>query len=510
MIRRTIVWILGDQLLGHHPALQLAEDEDGRAQVAVVLVESRRRLEKRPYQRKKLVLLLSAMRHYAAELRERGYQVQSVQAQTFERGLAQVVAEWRAERLLCLAASDRSGRRFQNGRLQRALPIPVQVLPNSQFLTATYDPYPAPEPGKRYVMEYFYRHMRRHFDVLMDGDEPVGGRWNYDRENRLPLPKDVDPPAVIAFEPDDVTRQVLQEVAAFDGALGTVQGFDLAVTRAEAQRAADDFFNRRLVDFGPYEDAMSGRHHYLYHSNLSAYLNLGLLEPMELIRRAEQAFAAGDAPINSVEGFIRQILGWREYIYWQYWRLGDDLVASNFWGANRPLPGFFWDGQCDMNCLGHVVRRAMDSGYNHHIERLMILCNFALLAGLAPLEVNEWFLSTSIDAYEWVMTPNVLGMGLNADGGLVATKPYIASANYINKMSDYCGDCRYDHKQRTGEDACPFNTLYWSFLIRHEETLRANPRLGPNVLGLRYLDQDERAAVQESAGRFLARLDATS
>jgi deoxyribodipyrimidine photolyase-related protein len=353
-------------------------------------------------------------------------------------------------------------------------------------------------------MEYFYRKMRRHFDVLMDGDQPFGGQWNYDRENRRPLPKDAqDPPPVITFEPDQVTSQVIKNVETIKMGTGTADDFDLAVTREQALRAADDFFNRRLVNFGPYEDAMSSQHDYLYHSNLAVYLNLGLLEPMELIQRAEQAYAVGDAPINSVEGFIRQILGWREYIYWQYWRLQDDLMASNFWGANRRLPRFFWDGRCDMNCLHHVIQRALQNGYNHHIERLMVLCNFALLAGLEPMEVNEWFTSLYVDAYDWVMAPNVLGMGLNADGGLVATKPYIASANYINKMSDYCQDCRYDHKQRAGDDACPFNVLYWNFLIEYEETLRANPRLGPNVLSLRHLDDAERTAVQRTAQRFL-------
>jgi deoxyribodipyrimidine photolyase-related protein len=312
---------------------------------------------------------------------------------------------------------------------------------------------------------------------------------------------------MIAFEPDDETRRVMHEVDQMDGGIGATEGFNLAVTRKDALRAAEDFFKLRLADFGPYEDAMSSQHRYLYHSNLSAYLNLGLLGPMELIQMAEAAYAAGTAPVNSVEGFIRQILGWREYIRWQYWRLGDQLLASNFWDAQRPLPDFFWAGQCDMYCLGRVIQRAIETGYNHHIERLMILCNFALLAGLEPREVNAWFLGTYIDAYEWVMAPNVLGMGLHADGGLVATKPYIASANYINKMSDFCQSCRYDHKRRAGDLACPFNRLYWHFLIQHEETLRANPRLGPNVLGLRYLDEDERTAVQESANRFLARLD---
>jgi deoxyribodipyrimidine photolyase-related protein len=215
----------------------------------------------------------------------------------------------------------------------------------------------------------------------------------------------------------------------------------------------------------------------------------------------------GQAPINSVEGFVRQILGWREYIYWQYWRLMPDLMESNAWAAQRPLPQFFWTGQTEMKCLRHAIHRAIDTGYNHHIERLMLLCNYCLLAGIRPKAVNDWFLSFYVDAYEWVMAPNVLGMGLNADGGLVATKPYIASANYVNRMSDYCRGCRYDQRQRTGQDACPFNFLYWSFLLENEATLRANPRLGRNVLGLRYLDSDEREAVRLQAQAFLDGLE---
>jgi deoxyribodipyrimidine photolyase-related protein len=264
---------------------------------------------------------------------------------------------------------------------------------------------------------------------------------------------------------------------------------------------------QRLASFGPYEDAMSSQHPVLYHSLLSPYLNIGLLEPLDLIEAVQQAYHQGQAPINSVEGFVRQILGWREYVCWQYWRLMPGLMEANAWDAQRPMPQLFWDAQTEMNCLRHAIGRAIQTGYNHHIERLMLLCNFCLLAGIHPATVNDWFLTFYVDAYEWVMAPNVIGMGLNADGGLIATKPYIASANYINRMSDYCQPCRYNQKQRTGEDACPFNFLYWGFLLNHEATLRANPRLGRNVMGLRHLDADERRAVRCQALEFLDGLD---
>jgi deoxyribodipyrimidine photolyase-related protein len=227
---------------------------------------------------------------------------------------------------------------------------------------------------------------------------------------------------------------------------------------------------------------------------------------MQLINATLDAYNAGNAPVNSVEGFIRQVLGWREFMYWQYHRLMPDLPQHNAWNASRDLPDWFWSGKTALNCLHHVITRTIDYGYNHHIERLMVLTNFFVLAGIEPRQVLDWFNAAYIDAYDWVMHPNVMGMGLNADGGIIATKPYIASANYINKMSDYCKGCQFSPKHRTGSDACPFNFLYWSFLLTHEETLRANPRFGPNVLGLRYLDDEERSQVSRQASGFLAKL----
>ncbi len=357
-------------------------------------------------------------------------------------------------------------------------------------------------------MEHFYRAMRRQFGLLMEANgKPTGGQWNFDKENRKPLPKDLSLPVIPRFPPDQITLDVMEEIKATGVGFGELTGFDLAVTHEQAQEAFEDFLSHRLARFGPYEDAMSRDHATLFHSVLSPYLNLGLLEPLELAKAAEAAYQSSKAPINSVEGFIRQIIGWREYIYWQYWRLMPSLMDENYWEANQALPVWFWTGQTEMNCLQQILSRVVEQGYAHHIERLMVLSNFSLLAGLDPQAVNDWFTSGFIDAYEWVMAPNVLGMGLNADGGLIATKPYIASANYINKMSDYCQPCKYDRKKRTGPTACPFNTLYWNFLIQHEATLRANPRLGRNVLGLRYLDEGERQTVVKQADEFLTTLN---
>ncbi len=507
---RATAWILGDQLTFDHPALAAAEATAGREQMRVVLIESAARVRQLPYQRKKLVLLFSAMRHFAEALRGRGYQVDYLRAASFTAGLRQHVAAWEPERIFCMAASEFDARRWQEAALAGEVGRPVTVLPNTQFLVGS-PPSPwreTPLPrSARVVMETFYRAMRRQFGVLMTpAGEPVGGRWNFDTENRKPLPRGAQPPQRITFPPDTITRQVIAELDAAGHGVGSAAGFNLAVTHEQAAAALDDFIRHRLPLFGPYEDAMAAGHDVLYHSALSPYVNIGLLSPLQMIRAAEDAHNAGAAPINSVEGFVRQVLGWREYIYWQYWRLMPDLRTANSWAATRPLPAMFWDGETEMRCIRHVVRRVLATGYSHHIERLMIVCNFCLLAGVEPAAVAEWFLACYVDAYDWVVLPNVIGMGLNADGGQTATKPYIASANYIQKMSDYCAGCRFDPKRRLGPDACPYNFLYWNFLIEHEAALRANPRLGPAVLGLARVGEAERAEIRQGAERFLGAL----
>lgn len=499
------VWILGDQLLRSHPALIAAERLVERSQIQVVLIESEQRKARLPYHRKKLVLLISAMRHYAEELRNAGYTVEYLRAPTVLEGLRQHQALHRPERILTMAAAGYRGRQLQQ-RLSDLLGLPVDVQPNTQFLCGRFNPFPKPE--KKVILETFYRAMRRQWGLLLDAQgEPIGGAWNFDRENRKPLPRGglaIPPP--LRFTPDATTAQVMREVAALPRGVGSVDGFDLAVTREEAERALEDFLHHRLPTFGPYEDAMSRSNAVLFHSMLSPYLNIGLLDPLDMARRAEQAYRDGHAPLASVEGFIRQIVGWREYIYWQYWQQMPDLLTANGWGFTRAMPRLFWDAATPMNCLRTVVSRVIELGYCHHIERLMVICNFCMLAGIDPAAVNEWFLSFYVDAYEWVVSPNVIGMGMNADGGQTATKPYIASANYIHKMSDYCAGCRYNPKLRTGADACPYNFLYWNFLLEHEQTLRANPRFGPAVLGLNHLTPEERSAIRTQAARFLEEL----
>ena len=502
------VWIPGDQLLLEHPAIAAAEKEFGREGLEVVIVESLARRNRLPYHRRKSVLMLSAMRHYAEELRRLGYRVDYRRAATIGAGLSSYLAERGHPspfKFLTMAASEYSARRLQNELLPALLDVEIEVLPNTQFLSERFNPVPA---GKRPIMENFYREMRRHFAVLLEPEgKPAGGKWNFDQDNRRPLPAGLELPEADGWEPDEITRQVIEEIDREGHGYGEAAGFRLAVTREEARQALDLFIEHRLPDFGPYEDAMSSRSATLFHSLLSPYLNIGLLDPLTTIRAAESAWRDGRAPLNSVEGFIRQILGWREFIYCQYWQQMPELQTANHWQANRPLPALFWNGQTEMNCLGHVIGNVLDSGYSHHIERLMIICNFCLLAGIEPRQVADWFNAMYIDAFDWVVLPNVIGMGLNADGGKTATKPYLASANYINKMSDYCGGCRYDKKVRTGANACPFNFLYWNFLLNNEAALRANPRLGPAVLGVSRIGTEERDRIGHEARHFLESLD---
>jgi len=486
------VWILGDQLIDPHPALQNAAARVGRDNVRVLMIESTARLRTLPYHRKKLVLLLSAMRHYAERLRAQGWTVDYRTAATYDAAFDDIDATT----VLTMAASGRGARALQARR-------GFEVLPNTQFLCGQYDPHPDPDPSRRYLFEHFYRRMRTHFGVLLtETGEPVGGRWNYDEENRNPLPKGTRIPLPVSFAPDAITEQVMREVAEMPG-VGSVDGFDLAVTAEEAQGAFEDFVRHRLALFGPYEDAMTERDDVLFHSKLSPYINIGLLAPMPLVTATERLYREGKVPLSSAEGFIRQVMGWREYIWWQYWRLGEKMQGMNHLDAQRPLPTWFWTGNTRMRCLRTVIERTLRTGWNHHIERLMILSSFSVLAGLDPVEVNRWFMSMFIDAYEWVMVPNVFGMGLHADGGLTATKPYVSAGAYIKRMSDFCTGCAYDVKARDTDNACPFNSLFWSFLMRNEEGFRKNMRMQPMMRGLSRFTPAQAQATQQRAEALL-------
>ena len=477
----------------------------------VAIVESRSWQRRLPFHRKRQVLHLSTGRHFTAEVRAAGFDVDLISAENTREGLAGHIRRHRPARLVTMAAADYVPRKWQRGPMAEQLGVPVEVLPNSMFLVGRFDPIPDPEPGKRYVMENFYRSIRRRFGLLIEPDGgPTSGKWNLDAENRKPLPRTKRIPPPPRFEPDEITRAAIDEVEASNFGVGSAVGFDLAVTRADAESSFADFLQHRLANFGPYEDAMNRSEGILFHSALSPQMNLGLLDPLTMARAVEEEYRAGRVPLNSAEGFIRQVVGWREFIYWQYHRQMPDLRLANSWNAGRPLPRMFWDGETNLECIRSVVTRLLASGYTHHIERLMILCNFALLAGIDPAAVADWFLTLYADSHDWVVLPNVIGMGLNADGGVTATKPYIASAAYIKRMGDFCGSCSHRDDLRKGPGACPFNTLYWNFLVENESTLRANPRLGPAVLGLNRIDAADRDQIRAEAQHFLAGIESYS
>jgi deoxyribodipyrimidine photolyase-related protein len=502
----TTVWILGDQLSHRWPEWLAREGLDP-TNTRLLFIESAAKIRSRPWHKHKLILVLSAMRHFAQAMRDAGWQVDYRKAATFEAGLRAHVAEHAPERIVVMQPNTWQGLAFIEKLRTDRTPISQFSIFNSQFFLAKSEDLGT---SKSPLMETFYRKMRRRTGYLMDGDRPIGGKWNFDDENRRPPPRawrtshsPLPIPDVPVFAPDAITREVIAEVAQVETAWGALDGFALPVTRKDALAFFTDFIAHRLPDFGPYEDAMVRGQPVLFHSMLSPLLNIGLLERDELCAAAERAYREGRAPLNSVEGFIRQLIGWREFIYACYWREMPGLREMNALNATRPLPKFYWDGQTEMACLRECVQGVWSRGYTHHIQRLMVLCNFALIAGIRPQEVNEWFFATYVDAYDWVVTPNVVGMGTYGDGGIVGTKPYAASANYIHKMSTYCEGCRYDPKQRLGERACPFNALYWDFVARNADVLSANPRTSMPVMALRKMKADEVAALRAQAKRFL-------
>lgn len=499
---RSAVWILEDQL---SPAISsLAENPDAR----VLMIESRRNFSDFWFHKKRIAFLIAAMRHFAGELRDAGRTVAyfSLSRRPYLDtipALRQFVKSEKIERIIVAEPSEHHTKVWIES-LEDELRIKFEFLPNNLFLIDRDEFANWARKLKSPVMESFYRRMRKQHGVLMNGDEPVGGKWNLDKQNRKPASRTLHIPRPVSFSPDNITAEAIDDVnRVFRDHPGTTDGFNFAVTRTQAAKAFDDFIENRLPLFGDYEDAMLAGEPIMYHSHLSMLLNVGLLEPMKLIRAAEREFAAGRAPLNSVEGFIRQILGWREYVYGIYWTFMPEYRTRNARGETRPLPDFFWTGETDMNCLRHCIGNVVENAYAHHIQRLMVICNFATLAGLSPQAVNDWFYSMFVDSHDWVVTPNVIGMGMNADGGTMATKPYVSSAAYIHRMSDYCSHCRFDHKKRTGDEACPFNSLYWAFLDRHRETLAKNPRMTMILKNLDRMDSAELRQLRSQADRFV-------
>jgi deoxyribodipyrimidine photolyase-related protein len=487
------IWVLGNQLWPGQAALESCQG----TKAPVLLVESTQFARQRPYHRQKLVLVWSAMRHFAAELKDVGWPVTYAIAADTETALRDWIA---AEGITELRLMDPGDHPFTAWLRGLDLPCELTVMANNLFLWSPEDFSAWADRRRGLLMESFYREGRKRFGVLMAGDQPLGGQWNFDKDNRQPPKGKLRTLTPQWFEPDVITQAVIEKVEGLAiPTFGQATPFRWGVTRAQALQALQGFIRDRLPTFGPYQDAMVTGEDTMWHALLSPYLNLGLLHPLEVVEQAEAALRARDLPVNSVEGFIRQVLGWREYMRGLYAYFDTDYAQRNWFDHRQPLPEFFWTGETDLNCLHQVIDQIRRTGYAHHIQRLMVLSNFSLIAGFTPQAVEDWFHAVFIDAYDWVMQTNVIGMGLFADGGLLASKPYAASANYVNKMSDYCKGCRYNPKQRTGPDACPFNVFYWDFLHRHRDKLQTQGRMSFMLKNLDRMEPEELAAIQQQA-----------
>ena len=462
----------------------------------------------------RIVMFFTAMRHFAQSLREERIHVDYRKVDdpgnlgTFSLELREAVARHRPQSLSVVAPGEWRVR--ENLRLAaEAARIAIDMRPDRHFFCGTAE-FATWASGKNQLrLEFFYREMRARHQVLMDRKKPLLGKWNFDVENRGSFGKPGPDRLRVCttYPPDVITREVIETVnRVFSDHPGELHSFDFPVTPQQASEALDDFIANTLPLFGRYQDAMWTDEPVLYHSRLSAAMNLKLLNPRVVVRAAEQAYFDGHAPIEAVEGFIRQILGWREYVRGIYWLYMPEYLHRNYLNAHQPLPAFYWDGNTEMECLRQAVGQTLKYGYAHHIQRLMVTGLFSLLLGVEPRLIHEWYLAIYVDAVEWVELPNVLGMSQYGDGGIMGSKPYVASGKYIQRMSNYCSHCRYNPTKATGENACPFTTLYWDFLMRHETMLAGNPRMIMQVRNLTRIAKPERERIQIQAASVRASL----
>lgn len=510
---RNLVIILGDQLTLDSPALHGFDPTQDHIVMAEVVHESQHVWS----HRQRITLFLSAMRHFANQLRAQQFPLTYFSLASHDYPDLPAIWQHMLQQhqpqaiKVCEPGDWRVWQSLQAVAKQHATPL--QVLQDTHFM-CSIDQFKrwAAKYGEKNTslrMEFFYRGMRKKYNILMTGDAPVGGGWNYDHDNRQPLgrqgPQALVPPP--GFTPDAITLEVLALVKAqFADHPGELEAFAWPVTRDQALTLLAHFITEKLPQFGPYQDAMWQNTPYLWHSLLASALNLKLLNPREVITAAEQAYVSGQAPLGSVEGFIRQILGWREFVRGVYWLEMPGLKSANYFQHTRDLPDWFWTGETQMQCLSQCISQTLQTGYAHHIQRLMVIGLFSTLAQLSPQQVSDWFLAVYVDAVEWVELPNVVGMALFANGGRFTSKPYVASGAYIQRMSNYCVGCKYDPKQKTGERACPLTTLYWAFLIKHESWLASNPRTRLMVKHVAKMTVDERVALGAFAEQRLQQL----
>ena len=503
---RSLVLVLGDQL-----DLKASAFDDFDAGVdAVWMAEVAEESTHVVSSQARIALFLAAMRHFALALQAAGRALHYTRLDApANRGslaaqLQADIAHWRPQRLVMTAPGDwRVLQAIQ--AVAQACGLPLEIREDRHFFVSVRE-FAAHARGRKSLrMEYFYREQRQRHGVLMDAqrkDAPIGGQWNFDADNREAFPA-AGPgtvPARCIHEPDAVTREVIALVQSrFASHPGRLASFAWPVTRAQALQSLQSFINERLPLFGRYQDAMWPGDPWLFHAHLSAALNLKLLNPREVVAAAVAAYEAGHAPLHSVEGFVRQILGWREYVRGIYWTQMPDYLERNALGADQDLPAWYWTGATDMACLRDAIEQTLAHGYANHIQRLMVTGLFALMLGVQPKQVHAWYLAVYVDAVEWVELPNTLGMSQYADGGVMGSKPYVATGKYIQRMSPHCNGCRYDPAQRTGDSACPFTTLYWDFLMRHQAMLAKNPRMALQVKNVVRLTDVQKQAVSERA-----------
>lgn len=466
-----------------------------------------------PHHPKKIAFLFSAMRHFSETLQEQGFRVRYITLDnpsntgSFDGEIARAVNELKPQKIILTAPGEWRVLQMMT-QWEGLLGIPVEILEDSRFLCNQSEFSRWAGAKKQFRMEFFYREMRKKYHILIDADgNPVGGEWNYDKENRKPPKSGMRIPKRFTHIKSEMTKEVLNLVEQrFGHHFGTLLPFNYAVTRPQALMELEHFIDKILPYFGDYQDAMILGEPYLYHSLISSYLNAGLLLPLEICQKAEKAYFENKAPLNAVEGFIRQILGWREYVRGIYWHQMPSYADLNYFNATLPLPDFYWGEKTQMVCISEAVRHTKDHAYSHHIQRLMITGNFALLAGLDVRQVQAWYLAVYSDAYEWVEMPNTLGMALFGDGGIMGSKPYAASGKYIQRMSNYCQTCRYNPNEMTGDTACPFNALYWDFLVRNDSKLRGNQRMAYMFATWDKFNLEKQQKIREHAKTVLLRM----
>ncbi|WP_416739570.1 cryptochrome/photolyase family protein [Pseudomonas sp. NFX71] len=499
--------VLGDQLSFDLASLKGLDSERD----TVLLVEVMEEASHVPHHPQKIALIFSAMRHFAEALQQRGIRVQYVTLDDPQNSgsVPEELRRWQS----LLQPDELHLTECGDWRLEQSLKdcgLAIQWHTDTRFLCTRLEFASWAEGKKQLRMEFFYREMRRKSGLLLNGDgSPVGGAWNFDADNRKALPKGVRAPSPVRFSADAITQEVLELVAKnFSSHYGALDTFDYPVTHADAQALWDYFLDWSLAAFGDYQDAMASDEPFLFHARISAALNIGLLDLRQLCSDVEAAYWAHSIPLNAAEGFIRQLIGWREYVRGVYWLKMPDYAGGNLFGNSRPLPEFYWTGDTKMNCMGQAIGQSLKHAYAHHIQRLMVTGNFALLAGIAPSQICDWYLAIYMDAFDWVELPNTLGMVMHADGGYLGSKPYCASGQYIKRMSDYCRNCAYKVSESTTDDACPFNSLYWHFLIRHGDLLRSNQRMGMVYKNLDRMTESKQQALWDRGQKLLVKLDA--